>query len=79
MIITVVCDVLGKENNGTAIAAMNLIRSLKAKGHEVRVICPDQDKKDLPGYYVVKTLNLGPLNNYVKKTESRLPGGEAGA
>ena len=31
MIITVVCDVLGKENNGTAIAAMNLIRSLKAR------------------------------------------------
>lgn len=67
MIITVVCDVLGEENNGTTIAAMNLIRSLKAKGHEVRVICPDQDKKNLPGYYIVKTINLGPLNNYVKK------------
>lgn len=76
MIITVVCDVLGKENNGTAIAAMNLIRSLKAKGHEVRVICPDQDKKDLPGYYVVKTLNLGPLNNYVKKNGIALARGE---
>lgn len=67
MIITVVCDVLGEENNGTTIAAMNLIRSLKAKGHEVRVICPDQEKKNLPGYYIVKTINLGPLNNYVKK------------
>ena len=39
MTITVVCDVLGEENNGTTIAAMNLIRSLKAKA-EVRVICP---------------------------------------
>ena len=29
MIICVVCDVLGKENNGTTIAAMNLIRSLR--------------------------------------------------
>ncbi|MDD4001033.1 MAG: glycosyltransferase [Bacilli bacterium] len=67
MKITIVCDVLGKENNGTTIAAMNLIRSLKAKGHEVRVVCPDQDKKDLPGYYIVETFNLGPLNNYVKK------------
>ena len=43
MIITVVCDVLGEENNGTTIAAMNLIRSLKAKGHEVRVVCPDEE------------------------------------
>ena len=31
MIVTVVCDVLGKENNGTTIAAMNLIRFLKKK------------------------------------------------
>ena len=48
MVICVVCDVLGEENNGTTIAAMNLIRSLRARGHEVRVICPDADKKDLP-------------------------------
>lgn len=67
MIITVVCDVLGEENNGTTIAAMNLIRSLKAKGHEVRVVCPDEEKRGLSGYYVVKKINLGPLNNYVKK------------
>ena len=37
MIITIVSDVLGRENNGTTIAAMNLIRSMKARGHEVRV------------------------------------------
>ena len=30
MIIAVVSDVLGEENNGTTIAAMNLIRSLRA-------------------------------------------------
>ena len=29
MIITIVCDVLGEENNGTTVAAMNLIRHLK--------------------------------------------------
>ena len=34
MKIAIVCDVLGEENNGTTIAAMNLIRSLKAKGHD---------------------------------------------
>ena len=67
MIITVVCDVLGKENNGTTIAAMNLIRSLKSKGHTVKIVCPDEDKKGVEGYYVVPKINLGPLNNYVAK------------
>ncbi|MBR5742242.1 MAG: glycosyltransferase [Clostridia bacterium] len=67
MVICVVCDVLGEENNGTTIAAMNLIRSLRQKGHTVRVVCPDEDKKDLPDYYVVSTLELGPFENYVKK------------
>ena len=45
MKITIICDVLGRENNGTTIAAMNLIRSLKSKGHDVTVVCPDEDKK----------------------------------
>ena len=62
MKITIVCDVLGKENNGTTIAAMNLIRSLKEKGHEVKVVCNDKDKKNLEGYYVVPELNLLFLN-----------------
>ena len=69
MRIAVVSDVLGGENNGTTIAAMNLIRFLRAKGHEVRIICPDKDKIGEPGYYIVKTLNAGPLNGYV---ESRI-------
>ncbi len=67
MIVTVVCDVLGRENNGTTIAAMNLIRSLRAKKHEVRILCPDADKINTEGYYVVPVLNVGPLNNYVRK------------
>ncbi len=67
MTVTVVCDVLGEENNGTTIAAMNLIRSLRKKGHEVRILCPDSEKKNIEGYYVVPKLNLGPLNNYVAK------------
>ncbi|MFA5283351.1 MAG: glycosyltransferase [Bacilli bacterium] len=67
MKITVVCDVLGEENNGTTIAAMNLIRYLQSRGHEVRIVCPDKDKKDAKGYYVVPTLNLGIFNNYIKK------------
>lgn len=65
MKITVVCDVLGEENNGTTIAAMNLIRFLKDKGHEVRVLCADRDKKEIKGYYVVPNRSFGPLNGYL--------------
>ena len=63
MIITVVCDVLGKANNGTTIAAYNLIDALKKRGHTVRVICPDQERKGEPGYYIVPKLNLGRILN----------------
>lgn len=67
MTVTVVCDVLGEENNGTSIAAMNLIRTMRDKGHTVRVVCPDQSRAGQPGFFVVPTYNLGPLNNYVAK------------
>ena len=67
MILTIVCDVLGRENNGTTVAAMNLIRYLKKQGHEVRVVCPDQEKEGLEGYYIMPKLNAGPLNSYVDK------------
>ena len=66
MVITVVCDVLGKENNGVTIAAMNLIRYLKERGHEVRVLCPDQERKDEPGYFIVPVRSFGPLNPVFK-------------
>ena len=67
MKITVVCDVLGKENNGTTIAAMNLIRYLKERGHQVRILCCDQDKAGQPDYFVVPTRSFGPFNGYVEK------------
>lgn len=67
MRIVVVCDVLGEENNGTTVAAMNLIRSLKSKGHEVRVVCPDKARKGQEGYYIIPTVSFGPLNGYVRK------------
>lgn len=67
MLVTIICDVLGQENNGTSIAAMNLIRSLQAKGHQVRVVCPDAERAGQPGYYVVPTYNFGIFNNYVAK------------
>ena len=67
MQVTIVCDVLGAENNGTTIAAVNLMRSLKEKGHTVHILCPDADKKELEGYYIVPAFDLGPFNAYVKK------------
>jgi 1,2-diacylglycerol 3-alpha-glucosyltransferase len=59
MIVTIVTDVLGEANNGTTIAAMHLINSLTEKGHTVRVLCPDADKKGVENYYVVPTINFG--------------------
>ncbi len=68
MIVTVVCDVLGKENNGTTVAGMNLIRFLKKQGHTVRILCADQDKKGMDGVYVVPNLSFGKMiNKYVSK------------
>ena len=73
MVVTIVADVLGKENNGTTVACMNLVRYLKSRGDTVKIICCDQDKKGLPGYYVVPTLNLGCFINWiVKKNEVTL-------
>ena len=67
MKVTIICDVLGEANNGTSLAAYNLITTLVKKGHEVKVVCPDPDKKNVPGFYILKRLSLGPLNGYLKK------------
>lgn len=67
MNITVVCDVLGEPNNGTSIAAYNLINTLKSKGHNVNVLCPDELKKGEPGYFVLPHLSFGVFNSYVAK------------
>lgn len=68
MNVTIVADVLGKENNGTTIACMNLVRYLKSQGDTVKIVCCDKDKQGSENYYIVPTLNLGrTLNNYIKK------------
>lgn len=72
MVVTIVADVLGEENNGTTIACMNLVRYLRGKGDTVKIVCCDQDKKGLPGYYVVPTLNLGPINWALKRNKVTL-------
>lgn len=68
MNVTMVCDVLGKENNGTTVAAMNLYRSLKSKGHNVKIVCPDKEKEGEEDYFVVPTISFGKLlDKYVEK------------
>lgn len=69
--IALVSDVLGDENNGGTIAAMNLIRTLKAKGHNVRIVSADQDKRGAPGYYILPTnwLNRGIFKNYLAENK----------
>ncbi len=61
MLVTVVADVFGQANNGTTIAALHLISALKKAGHEVRVVCPDQDKKGKKDFYIVDTYWTGPF------------------
>ena len=61
MNIAIIADVLGKPNNGTTLATYNLINGMKKRGHNVKVVCPDVDKKDLAGYYIAPVNHLGPI------------------
>lgn len=73
MRILIAADVLGDENNGTSVAAYNLINSLKKRGHDVRVVCPDEPRRGQPGFYVLPKLSLGKLiDHYVDKVGVRL-------
>ena len=45
MIITIVADVLGEENNGTTITIKRLINGLIERGHTVKVVSPYKDEK----------------------------------
>ena len=71
MKVTIVCDVLGKENNGTTIAAMNLIRALQKQGHEVKIFCADQDKKGQENFYVVPNRHFGKVIDKLIETEAQ--------
>lgn len=59
MIVTVICDVLGKPNNGTTIAALHLIDALKKAGDEVRIVCPDDEREGEDSFYVLPRYNFG--------------------
>ncbi len=76
MKITIVCDVLGKPNNGTTLAAYNLIGYLKEAGHDVTVVCADPDKADKEGFVVVPVKNFGPFNLILKANNVTLAKGD---
>ena len=63
MNVTIICDVLGEANNGTTVAAYNLINHLKSQGHNVTVVCCDAGKKGENGFKIVPTIDLGPVIN----------------
>ncbi len=65
MLITIVADVFGKPNNGTAITAKRLIDGLKERGHEVRVVSPFKTEEE--GYYTVPIRNFFLINEYIAK------------
>lgn len=65
MNVVIVADVLGKENNGTTVACMNLIRYLKQRGDTVRIVCCDKEREGDDSFYIVPTMNLGPLLNMI--------------
>lgn len=70
MKIAIICEVLGEANNGTTLAALNLISYLKSQGHDVRVVCPDEDKRGLPGYYILPKAGL--VNTLIKRNKLNL-------
>lgn len=68
MKITLVCDILGKEDNGTTIATMNFLRHLQ-KHHDVTILCCDPTKKDEPHYIVTGRKKFpGPFQKFVDNT-----------
>lgn len=67
MKITIVSDIPLKENNGTAVAAVNLIRFLKERGHELTVVCPESELPMMDCEVRVPKINFLFLNGYVEK------------
>ena len=76
MKIVIVCDVLGAPNNGTTLAAYNLIGFLKERGHDVTVVCADPEKRDEEGFCIVPVWDLGPLNWILKVNNVSLAKGD---
>lgn len=72
MKVTVICEVLGEANNGTSVAAYNLINYLKSRGHEVTVVCPDECRRGEDGFVVLPLTALKIFNGIFKKNNVTL-------
>ena len=59
MKVAMICDVMGQPNNGTTLAALNLIRYLRDAGHTVTVVAPGGEAS--VGYLPVRVWLAGPL------------------
>lgn len=64
MKIAVICDVLGDAGNGTAVAALNLIESMRRRGHTVNAVCCDPERMGKEGWYVLPRRSFGPFGGY---------------
>jgi len=68
MIITIIADIYGEENNGTVATTNRLINGMIARGHKIRLVTTFQGKNtDNLTYYVVKPRNFLFLNKYINK------------
>lgn len=65
MVITIIADTYGKENNGTTITLARLVRGLIERGHEVRMVSAFES--DDPMYYTLPKRNFYMFNGYVAK------------
>ena len=70
MKITVVCDAFGSDYNRTAVATNSLIRSMRRRGHEVVVVCPDEAKAGREGYVFISRRGTGKFGSEKETLEN---------
>ena len=73
MIITIVADVYGEENNGTVATTNHLMKHMIARGHKIRLVStyPGKNTEDIT-YYTVPRRSFGFLDGYISKNGANL-------
>ena len=79
MKIAFICDLLGRENNGTTVTLYHLIDSLKERGHSVYVVCPDESKKGEDGFFIAPTLKTNKIYAHIIKKTGAVIAGNCGS
>ncbi len=68
MIITIVADIYGEENNGTVATTNRLMQHMISRGHKIRLVSTYAGKNtESIQYFVTKKRNFGFLNGYISK------------